>query len=639
MKRRPEIDGLRGIAVIAVILFHARVSGVPGGYLGVDIFFVISGYLITTILIEEVAGRHVSLAQFYERRVRRIAPALGLVVTVSLVPAWWLMPTVQMQDFGRSVVAAAAFAANLNFWRSSGYFDLSAEERPLLHTWSLGVEEQFYLLYPLVLLWACRRGAAWARRAVGLGLLVSFALTLALWRTHPAANFYLLPTRAWELLTGASVAMLPPAALQWLKPRAREYLSVAALALVIFALMGIDPRGAVSPWMQALPVVATALLIAVVPAKGMAATLLGLRPLVGVGLISYSAYLWHQPLFDFTRMTQLMPLGTGTVALLIVATFLLAVATWHWVEQPVRRLSFGTRRSVMTYAAMGSLLLVAAGFLLAAPGPLQRWRVGAAVRAEETKVQTAVQERILALRSGTCHFNERGLHRVFDDFIASWNCWGSGAQRRLVVGDSHAADVAVALRSAGLDVGQMTGAGCSLVPALMTSRCRRQFEYVRAQASAHNLRVLVLANRYDPIELTNGSLESMVRYWALPNMELWLVTQLPEFPNLSLLRPRALLLGQTLRGDTLRADETLSATSEAGAARLAERWPAVRVMNARRMFCSIDPVAGCTWHAKGHDLLVDGHHFTVEGATEFGRRFVDLGVHTLPARAHRAPIE
>jgi peptidoglycan/LPS O-acetylase OafA/YrhL len=634
MRHRPEIDGLRGIAVIAVVLFHARVTAVPGGYLGVDIFFVISGYLITTILVEEVATGRMSLARFYERRVRRIAPALGLVAFASLVPAWWLMPTQQMQDFGRSLVSVAVFAANLNFWRSSGYFDLSAEERPLLHTWSLGVEEQFYLLYPLLLLWAWRRGMGWTRAAVILGLAASFALTLAVWRTHAAANFYLLPTRAWELLAGATVALLPPRAVERLAPWARECLSLAALALVLSAVLTVDPRNAVSPWSQALPVVACALLIAVVPVNGPAATILGLRPLVGVGLISYSVYLWHHPILDFMRMSQLGALSSTQVALSIATTFVLSAATWRWVEQPVRRALFGTRRVVLLYVGLGSLLLAATGLLLAAPGPLQRWRVGDSVHAEEAAVQALVESRVLALRSGICHFNGRGPNVAFDDFLAAWDCWGSPAPRRLVVGDSHAADVAVALRSVGLDVGQMTGAGCSLVPALMSGPCRRQFDHVRAQARAQGIQMLVLANQYAPTELTEESLDAMAVYWALPGVELWLVTHLPEFPNLTLLRPRALMLGQVLNSETLHADETVSATSEEGAARLAENWPQLHVLNARQLFCGIDPAVGCTWRAKGQDLLVDGHHFTVTGAAEFGRQLVAAGLYAALNRAN-----
>jgi hypothetical protein len=296
------------------------------------------------------------------------------------------------------------------------------------------------------------------------------------------------------------------------------------------------------------------------------------------------------------------------------------------VERPARQLAFGSRRGVFLSAALGSISLAAVGLLLATPGPLHYSRLDDRVLAEEAAVQALVEARAQGLRSGVCHFNERGRHKVFADFLAAWDCWGSATPRGMVVGDSHAADVVVALRSAGLDVGQMTGAGCSLVPALMSGACRRQFDHIRQQAEAQNLRVLSLANRFDPAELTDAALEDMARYWALPGVELWFFTQLPEFANLTLLRPRAQMLGQTLQADTLHADESISAQSEAYAERLAARLPAVRVINSRRMFCSIDPAAGCTWRAYEQDLLVDGHHFTESGAAWFGQRFLAIGL-------------
>ncbi|MBC7505776.1 MAG: acyltransferase, partial [Sandarakinorhabdus sp.] len=196
---RPEIDGLRALAVLPVMLFHAGFGVFSGGYVGVDVFFVISGYLITTIIAEERAAGRFSLVRFYERRARRILPALFLVMVVCLPFAWWWMLPVELADFGRSLVAVVLFVSNVLFWRTSGYFDLAAEAKPLLHTWSLGVEEQFYVVFPLVIALGWRFGIR--RLTIGLGIVTAMSLMASAWvLNHDAqASFFLLPTRAWEL--------------------------------------------------------------------------------------------------------------------------------------------------------------------------------------------------------------------------------------------------------------------------------------------------------------------------------------------------------------------------------------------------------------------------------------------------------
>jgi peptidoglycan/LPS O-acetylase OafA/YrhL len=206
MDYRKEIDGLRALAVLPVILFHAGFETFSGGFVGVDVFFVISGYLITTIILEELEQGKFSIVNFYERRARRILPALFLVMFVCVPFAWfWLLPS-DMKDFSQSLVAVSVFASNILFWRESGYFDTAAELKPLLHTWSLAVEEQYYVIFPLFLMLCWKLGKRWILVLLGFIFLTSFAV--AQWAAYakPAAAFYLLPTRGWELLTGAFAA-------------------------------------------------------------------------------------------------------------------------------------------------------------------------------------------------------------------------------------------------------------------------------------------------------------------------------------------------------------------------------------------------------------------------------------------------
>jgi peptidoglycan/LPS O-acetylase OafA/YrhL len=236
MKYRSEIDGLRALAVLPVILFHAGFEIFSGGFVGVDVFFVISGYLITTILIDDIENDHFSLLNFYERRSRRILPALFLVMLVCIPFAWtWMLPS-QWQDFSQSLVAVSLFSSNILFWSESGYFDLSAEEKPLLHTWSLAVEEQYYVFFPIFLFLAWRSGKNRVFWMVVVMAVISFLLSEWGWRNKANANFYLAPTRAWELLAGSITAFI----VQKNGVQKNNFLALFGLASIAFSIFYYD---------------------------------------------------------------------------------------------------------------------------------------------------------------------------------------------------------------------------------------------------------------------------------------------------------------------------------------------------------------------------------------------------------------
>jgi peptidoglycan/LPS O-acetylase OafA/YrhL len=290
---RREIDGLRAIAILPVILFHGGSEWASGGFVGVDVFFVISGYLITTMIATEQQAGNFSLVGFYERRARRILPALILVVLCCMPFAFaWMVPY-QLIDFSESVVAVSLFSSNILFWRETGYFNAAAELKPLLHTWSLAVEEQYYILFPLFMMVTWRFGLRIVTLLVAAALL--FSLGLSEWaaqRSIAAANFYLLPTRAWELLIGSILALV---ALRR-KPVGTafdDYGAALGVAMILAAIVFYS--GAIPfPGLYALlPTVGTALVIWCARPETYTGKLLSLPPLVGVGLISYSAYLWH----------------------------------------------------------------------------------------------------------------------------------------------------------------------------------------------------------------------------------------------------------------------------------------------------------------------------------------------------------
>ena len=283
MKYRAEIDGLRALAVIPVILFHADFELFSGGFVGVDIFFVISGYLITTILIEDIENKRFSIVNFYERRARRILPALFLVMLACIPFAYfWMLPG-QLKDFSQSLVAVSLFGSNILFWRESGYFAAVAEEKPLLHTWSLAVEEQYYVLFPIFLVLAWRFGKN--RVFWMIVVIATFSLLLSEWgwRNKPTANFYLAPTRAWELFAGSIAAFI----VQKQGVHRNDLLSIAGLLAIIFSIFFYDDTTPFPSMYALVPILGVVLLLLYADKDTFAAKLLSTKGIVGIGLISY----------------------------------------------------------------------------------------------------------------------------------------------------------------------------------------------------------------------------------------------------------------------------------------------------------------------------------------------------------------
>jgi len=335
---RSDIDGLRALAVVPVVLFHAGVPGFPGGYVGVDIFFVISGFLITGILVREIDAGRFSLIAFYERRARRILPALLAVLAACFAAGAVISPPDHFEDLAISAFAAAAFAANIWFAQlSADYFAPEIELEPLLHTWSLAVEEQFYIVFPLLLMALSRRGRRVRLAAVGAICAVSLGLAAEAVGRAPQAAFYLAHTRAWELGLGALLALgaFPARASR----PVTEAVGLAGLGLIA-ASVALYDAATPFPGLAALPpCLGTAALIwAGGQHRTLARRLLELRPLVAIGLISYSLYLWHWPVLAYLRLAQgtlELPLGVGLAAVAVAVG--LAWLSWALIEQPVRR--------------------------------------------------------------------------------------------------------------------------------------------------------------------------------------------------------------------------------------------------------------------------------------------------------------
>jgi peptidoglycan/LPS O-acetylase OafA/YrhL len=361
MNYRAEIDGLRALAVLPVILFHASFEWFSGGFVGVDVFFVISGYLITTIIIAEMAEGKFSIAAFYERRARRILPALFFVLAACLPFAWvWLTPG-DLKDFGQSLIAVSSFSSNILFWLESGYFDTAAELKPLLHTWSLAVEEQFYILFPIFLLFTWRLGIKWI--LIILSIVFSLSLGVAHWATnyatHPmniSGSFFLLPTRGWELLVGVFAAFYLKFNTHLKSHFVNQSLSLLGFVMIVYSIIVFDQTTPFPSLYALVPTIGTGLLILCAVPKTFVHNLLSLRPLVGIGLISYSAYLWHQPFFAFARHVSIKEPADFLMIMLCITSIIMAWFSWRFVEKPFRDKTKFTQKKILVLSMISILV-------------------------------------------------------------------------------------------------------------------------------------------------------------------------------------------------------------------------------------------------------------------------------------------
>ena len=417
MKYRAEIDGLRALAVVPVILFHAGFELFSGGFVGVDVFFVISGYLITTILIEDIENKRFSIVNFYERRARRILPALFFVMLVCIPFAWmWMLPS-QMKDFSQSLVAVSLFASNILFWRESGYFAAAAEEKPLLHTWSLAVEEQYYVLFPIFLILAWRFG----KNRVFWMIVVMAAISLLLsewgWRNKATANFYLAPTRAWELFAGSIAAFV----IQKQGVKKNDALAFFGLVAIIFSIFFYDKATPFPSVYALVPVLGVVLIVLHADKETYVAKLLSTKGFVGVGLISYSAYLWHQPLFAFARIRSLEHPSLVLMSILSCLALLLAYLTWKYIETPFRfskKTSFH-RKAVFSYSTIGVVSFMSLGlFGHFADG-----------------IESRLPQSVVAIKKAGQQVFPECLSTKFNNCLLGEN---NNLEKFVLVGDSHA---------------------------------------------------------------------------------------------------------------------------------------------------------------------------------------------------------
>jgi peptidoglycan/LPS O-acetylase OafA/YrhL len=468
---RRDIDGLRAIAVLSVIAFHIDHERFKGGFVGVDIFFVISGFLISSIIYRELESGGFSIVEFYVRRIRRIYPALFLVLACVCVAGWiFLLPT-DFVALGKQILGGSTFSANFVLWWQSGYFSPEAALKPLLHLWSLGVEEQYYLIFPLICMAFYRSRSRWTLPAAFLAIAaVSMFLNVLFVSKFSAATYFLPSSRLWELFAGAGLSLFSQRNLQtpWesrLLAKWRHGIGLVALALLVVSIFGIDQLDAFPGWWALLPTFGSVLVIVAGPSSLVNRYILSNKLAVFVGLISYPLYLWHWPILSFMRIANIdwganfsrLQKGAG-----IAIAFLLAYLTYRFIELPIRHVKQRERRRkgalwligcVSLTGTFGILVILMEGFPARLPGAIVALDHDYGLDDSNS------------WRNGTCFLNPDQFADSFSNSCVDTEKWRETRPLVLIWGDSHAADLIFGFRAlqdqSGVRLAQYTASMCA----------------------------------------------------------------------------------------------------------------------------------------------------------------------------------
>ena len=646
---RPDIDGLRALAVLPVILFHANLF-FPGGFVGVDVFFVISGYLITQIIERDLKAQRFSVLVFYQRRIRRIFPALFVMLAVSTVIAYLVLPPLELKNFGRTLLASSAFYSNILFARRSGYFAPNSEFAPLLHTWTLSVEEQFYLCWPLLLRIVSIPMVSKRKFPVSLSVFLGALVLSAHWvNIKPNAAFYLLPSRAWELALGALLCFPPLSRILVRIPRTAA--SIASLGGILFLGIAAITYDSLTPFpgfAALLPCAGATLIIAAGEGgPSIGGRILSLRPLVWVGLISYSLYLWHWPILVFGRFLANRNLDAMERGGLIVLTFIVAYLSWRFVESPFRNAQVARSESrnwviaglgiSAAFVALGAALFVHDGFPARGPD------VGSFEK------EVAAEKKLL--EESPCVVRSASLPRIEGCLLGA----ASPAPRYEVVlwGDSHAAHLAPAFSEIGQRLGvttrEITKSGCPPVPSV------RFFPVYEARVECptfndaalrtvlgdKQVRVVVLAARWDAmikevVASYAGNAALLTMNGARPSVsdsrQLFIVSLRNVLTTLIDSGRQVILIGEVplplaedciirarfnrrdgsfcekTQGTELADTETL--VNQALVKAAANLEPGVQIVHPYEYLCSTH---GCKVQENGRMLYLDGSHLSLNG--------------------------
>jgi peptidoglycan/LPS O-acetylase OafA/YrhL len=608
---RPDIDGLRAVAVAAVVLGHAFPSLAPGGFIGVDVFFVISGFLISSVILRSRDRGRFSALAFYQGRVRRIFPSLILVLLACLVFGWYSLWFEEFRQLCKHTFSASAFVSNVALWREAGYFDTASEQKPLLHLWSLGVEEQFYLLWPLVLVLTFSR-RMWCGATLSVAIAGSFLWNVLWTFTSPTSAFYLLQCRLWELAAGGLLAVVSLQAQLPGGPRLRQWGAAAGLALLGIATWLLSPA-AFPGWWALLPTVGTLLLIAAGP-EAAVNRVLSLRPVVFVGLISYPLYLWHWPMLAFARIIAGGTPALGVRVVMIVASPLLAWLTYRMIEMPIRR-----SRHPAIVLALVAVMGVTGLFGLA----VYRGDLGRA-----GKAPLPYEDDFVTFGAFVAGFRPCTGPETSERCVQA----GDGRVDAAIVGDSHADQLfpGIAQLDARRNWSLMSTASCP--PAIGTSslrgtpaRCIDRNERVTAALVDHpSIRVVVLTFSFGyptaDLESIIDGVGHTVSVLLRGGKEVVLYQDIPVLPFQPADQvPRPFRPRDVPSVVPRQAALDLQPPYRAAFVRLQMRYPAIQIFDPVPSLCD---ASTCTAYRQGHSLYFDSNHLSIAGSAYVAGSFM-----------------
>lgn len=607
MQHRPEVDGLRAVAIIPVLAFHEGIAAVSGGFVGVDIFFVISGYLITRIIAEELGSGEFSLIDFYRRRVARILPLLLAVMFSVLLACYFLLFPTEFADYCQTMVAAAVFSSNFFFWQTTNYFQDVSTFRPLLHTWTLAVEEQFYVIFPIFMMLVHRFGHRRYGYWIFAAVVLSFTASVIGVYTRPEGTFYLLPARAWELGIGSLIAIgwYPGAS----SALVREGVAGLGLALIAGCMVLLTERSTF-PGLNALyPVIGSALIIAYAEGTRVG-KMLSWGPIVYVGLISYALYLWHWPVIALYRIENGLVLGPTDMLLVSCLSFSLAAASRPLIEQPFRA---GLRRVQGAKVVFGGAIALGfaaiAGLFLMQVGQIGRVFPPEVLRVAQVaqyKTTPAFEEQY---HSGRCFLQNEGEHTPLD----KTKCLTLSKQKEnyLLIGDSHAVQVRQALQNANpqWNLMEATVSGCRpILNAEGTRECTSTMQYVFKEfLDGKHLDGIILAARWHPEEMDD--LQKTIHFLSTKAENIIVLGPIPEYTDvLPILLARGIyhddknVAHRALIASRFDLDQTMAAALQGSEA---------IYISIESLFC---PNRNCIEMIDGEPVSFDYGHMTSAGA-------------------------
>lgn len=511
IKYRPEIDGLRALAVLPVVLFHLGFEKISGGYIGVDVFFVISGFLITSIIYREILAGEFSLAQFYKRRILRILPALIAVIITTLILSWVLLFPAQQKDVGRSAVWAMGFASNIFFWKTQDYFRANSIEDPLLHTWSLGVEEQFYVIFPIMMLIIAFFPRRPFRYLIGLACMISIAPLIFVDGSN-SAKFYLMPTRFWEMGLGAMIAFGVPK----LSLKIRTPLVAIALLTLMLSYIFINDHNGFPGLKLAIPVISTCILIAYLPDTPIASWL-SVNIMTYIGKISYSMYLWHWPMITFYYIKMgTLPTGFSLLAYGGIL-FGLSALSKKWLEDPIRH-GYRPKPAILinAFGIASIIMVIGIGLFAQSIAPsLKNIPENILNIQSYSKGYAQHDDYVYQWRRGTCFVMEKHERKDPNDSFGGYNlgtCLTLSEERPnvIIIGDSHAGNLwrALSEKLPHTNIMQVTSTGCHPLITDISGRtkCRNLINHIYSQFIRNNeIDGIILAARWRDEDIFNMS--------------------------------------------------------------------------------------------------------------------------------------